>query len=100
MNAKQALREASKKIEELEDFNGRCTADIRAYNECIFRMIDGGSPCDYCMELPECGRPEKGNKGCCEWWLKDIKPDKGESYESEGVHGTGSTGGDGVEADK
>ena len=32
MNAKQALRAASKHIEELEDFNRRSSAEIKALN--------------------------------------------------------------------
>ena len=73
MNAKQSLKLASKRIEELEDFNRRCSADIKAYNQCIDSMIAGGSPCDWCEEQEECQLEAKG-KGCNGWWLKNVTP--------------------------
>lgn len=73
MNAKQAARAASKnkRIAELEDFNRRCSADIRAYVGCIISMIGGASPCAWCEEENECQLEAKGGKGCKQWWLKN-----------------------------
>ena len=68
MNAKQSLKLASKKIEELEHYNKRCVADIKAYNQVIESMIAGGSPCDWCEDRVECQLNAKG-KGCDEWML-------------------------------
>lgn len=79
MNAKQALRAASKRIEELEYYNARASADIRDYNRCIDSMIAGGSPCDWCEDLNECQLEAKG-KGCPEWMLRN--PPKEENHET------------------
>lgn len=72
MNARQAAKAAAKQIEELMDFNRRCSADIKAYNQCIDGMIAGESPCPWCMEYEECQLEAKDGKGCSEWWLKDV----------------------------
>lgn len=71
MNAKQSLRLAAKHIEELEDYNRRAAADIKAYNQCIDSMIAGGNPCEWCEDQEECQRECKG-RGCEEWWLVDL----------------------------
>lgn len=100
MNARQAAKKAAERIVELEDYNARCSADIKAYNQCIDGMIAGNSPCPWCMEYPECEREEKDSKGCNEWWLKDIDftgGDVDEVHEGEGdtqrvqVHGNVGT---------
>ena len=88
MNAKQALKKASEHIVELEDYNKRCSADIKAYNQCIDGMIAGKSPCPWCMEYPECQKDEKDAKGCGEWWLKDI------DFTQETVNGGGGDAAD------
>lgn len=76
MNAKQSLRLAAKRIEELEYFNRRSAADIKEYNNCIDRMIAGGSPCDYCEDQNECQLQAKADgKGCTEWMLHDLPQD-------------------------
>ena len=75
MNARQALKKVVERNTDLEDYNRRCSADIKAYNECIDTMIAGGSPCPWCMEYPECQLEAKDGKGCSEWWLKDITPE-------------------------
>lgn len=72
MNARQAAKAAAQRIEELENYNRRCSADIKAYNQCIDAMIVGESPCQWCMEHDECQLEAKDGKGCSEWWLKDI----------------------------
>lgn len=69
MNARQAAKAASKRIEELEHFNRLCSRDIKAYNKVIDHMIAGGSPCEFCDDKGECDKPEKG-KGCEEWMLE------------------------------
>ena len=72
MNARQAAKKAAARIVELEDYNMRCSADIKAYNQCIDGMIAGKSPCPWCMEYEECQNEGKDGKGCEQWWLKDI----------------------------
>lgn len=69
MNAKQAAREAAKRITDLEDFNRRASAEIRALNACIDSVIAGEKTyCDWCEEREECQRECKGT-GCAEWWI-------------------------------
>ena len=75
MNAKQSLKLAAKKIEELEQeikglehYKSRCVADIKAYNQVIESMIAGGNPCDWCEDRVECQLNAKG-KGCEDWML-------------------------------
>ena len=72
MNGRQAAKAAAKRIEELEDFNRRCSNDIKAYNACIDSVIAGEKCyCDWCEEAEECSQPEKKLKtGCENWWLK------------------------------
>ena len=83
MNAKQALKTATKKIEELEDYNRRASADIKAYNKVIDSMIAGGSPCDWCEDRNECQLQAKADgKGCSEWWLAFDRPDIPEGEEA------------------
>lgn len=74
MNAKQALKKVVQRNADLEDYNRRCSADIKAYNECIDTMIAGGSPCPWCEEYAECQLEEKDKKGCAQWWLKEMTP--------------------------
>ena len=85
MNQRQSLKAASKHIQELEDFNARASADIKAYNTIILCMIEGASPCGWCEERAECQLEAKDGKGCSEWWLG---------------YGTQITEGDVKEADK
>ena len=83
MNAKQALRAASKHIEELEDYNQRASAEIKHLNQCIDSVIAGEKNyCDWCEDQQECQRECKG-KGCAEWWLKMDIPDQPEKGEAE-----------------
>lgn len=71
MNARQAAKEASKRIEELERVNRLYAADVRDYNACISHMINHGSPCDYCEDRPECLSEGKNlTIGCDEWILR------------------------------
>ena len=70
VNARQAAREAAKKITELERVAALNKADIVDYNKCIEHMISGGSPCDYCEDLQECQLEAKGKTGCSEWMLR------------------------------
>ena len=72
MNAKQSLKAASKRIEELEDWNNKAKHDIKAYNACIDGVIAGKcSFCDWCEEkrLGDC---EKEDGPCETWWLADV----------------------------
>lgn len=99
MNGRQAAKAAAKRIEDLEDFNRRCVADIKAYNKCIEGMIAGKCPCDWCEEnrTSECTRDEWGNKGCEEWWLMTVLPEQPEegsdayADESTGILSAGPT---------
>ena len=90
MNARQAARAAAKRIEELEYYNLRASADIKAYNAVIDSMIAGGSPCDWCEEKQECQLQVKADgKGCSEWWLANDLPvqdqDGGDASDSENI---------------
>ena len=96
MNAKQSLRAASKRIEDLEDWNNKAKHDIKGYNACIDGVIAGQcSFCDWCEEnrLGECDKPEKGT-GCAEWWLMDnpvVKiPEEGDEADG-GTENIGKT---------
>lgn len=73
MNARQAAKAAAKRIEDLEYFNKRASADIKAYNACIDGVIAGQmSFCDWCEEHETCQQPEKKmGTGCENWWLRD-----------------------------
>ena len=74
MNAKQALKAASENIQRLEDFNLRCTNDIKGLYRCIESVIAGEKTwCELCEEQAECQRDCKGT-GCTEWWMKMDLP--------------------------
>lgn len=77
MNARQAAKAAAKRIEQLEDFNRRATADNKAYNLVIEDMIHGKSPCPWCLEFDEC---EDKTHGCENW---SLKMDHGQTAEEE-----------------
>ena len=87
MNARQAAKAASKRIEELEDWNAKASAEIKHLNQCIDSVIAGEKTyCDWCEDQEECQRECKG-KGCSEWWLMiNIPADDPEegSAEDEG----------------
>ena len=73
MNAKQALKAASKHIADLEDFNKRAVSEIKYLNKVIDSVIAGEKTyCDWCQEQDECER-EKSD-GCDNWWLKMNLP--------------------------
>lgn len=100
MNARQALKAAARHIEDLEYYNSRCKADIKAYNVIIDGLIAGNlNPCDWCDEQPDCA-PSNQGKGCREWVLRFDLPDgeKGDEEQhdgetvTEGVSLQGSTG--------
>lgn len=71
MNAKQSLKKAAARIEELEDFNRRAVAEIRGLNMVIDSVIAGEKTyCDYCEEKNECQlKARETGKGCQDWWL-------------------------------
>ena len=94
MNKRQSLKAASQKIEELENYNHRCKADITAYNVVIQALIRGESPCPWCEEYQECQLGNKDGSGCDQWWLSFTHPDVKEEPEndSEAVPVTGSDG--------
>ena len=112
MNKKQALKAAQEYIEELEetiktqaenyesiidqlgDFNRRCSADIRGYVQNTQAMIAGKSPCEFCEEhrLGECEHKDcEMGKGCDGWWLRtdmlEVSPpaEGGEANEGQGL---------------
>ena len=88
MNAKQALRAASKHIEDLEDFNRRSVSEVKYLNKVIDSVIAKEKTyCDWCEEENECQRECKGT-GCSEWWLKmnlPVLPEEGEANDSKGI---------------
>ena len=92
-------------IEQLGDFNKRCSADIRGYVQTILGMIDGKTPCESCEEkrLGECECPEKQDHGCSGWWLRtdmlEVSPPSEGSEkpdESEGILSASPTSGEGA----
>lgn len=95
MNAKQAAREAAKRIEQLEDFNRRATHEIKSLNACIDSVISGQmSFCDWCEDRNECQRECKG-VGCGEWWLAydlPAMPEEVETDDSKGILSAGPEG--------
>lgn len=109
MNAKQSLRFASKRIEELEHSIRLYVLDVRAYNKVIDCLIAGGSACGWCDDEAECDKDGKGTcRGCDEWMLRMNKGDEINGAEiklypadvdfAAGVDGTGSEiGGNGVD---
>ena len=95
MNAKQAAREAAKRIEQLEDFNKRASAEIKSLNDCIDSVISGQmSFCDWCEERNECQLQAKGT-GCELWWLAmNDRPSfkrEEEADDSKGIFSAGET---------
>ena len=73
MNSKQAWKAVRnrKRVADLEEVLTRAKRDIRDYNACIDHMIDGGSPCDFCEDKPECLLQAKiDGKGCDLWMLR------------------------------
>lgn len=92
MNAKQSLKLASARIEELEDFNRRASHEIKALNACIDSVIAGEKTyCDWCEEQNECQRECKGKAGCAEWWMMMNPPvADGEQTTSVSMTGEGS----------
>lgn len=84
MNAKQALRRVSIRLEDLEKVLARAQNDIKMYNDAIDHMIAGGSPCDYCEDQTECSLQAKADgKGCKLWWLKYNREEDAEHADNE-----------------
>lgn len=80
MNAKQAAREAAKRIAELEDFNRRASGEIKALNACIDSVIAGEKTyCDWCEDREECQlKAKETGSGCSEWWMSMQPQDRPE----------------------
>ncbi|MBO7340403.1 MAG: hypothetical protein J6U66_10105 [Lachnospiraceae bacterium] len=102
MNAKQALKKASERIQNMEHTLFCNKVDIKAYNECIMAQIDGKSPCPWCHDYEECEKEEKN--GCSEWMLRMPKFTAEEVKEaedaSERLHVEGAEGGEGTPPDQ
>lgn len=95
---KAEIKAKDAEIEQLLDFNRRCSADIKAYNDVIDGMIAGKNPCEWCDDNETCQKEEHG-KGCGEWMLtwkvqEGVTADGGDK--SEAVSGRDSE--DGKEA--
>lgn len=68
MNAKQSLKAASKRIEELEWFNKSAGATIRSLYIALDVIFSGGNVCELCEDWEECQLEcKKQGKGCPEW---------------------------------
>lgn len=68
MNAKQALKAASKRIEELEHFNRMSRATVVSLYKALDAVFSGGNVCELCEDYEECQLEVKGQgKGCPEW---------------------------------
>ena len=74
MNARQAAKAASLRIQSMEHTLTLNKADIIDYNAVIQALIAGKSPCDWCEDLQECQLDAKGKNGCSEWLLRFQRP--------------------------
>lgn len=96
MNAKQALKKASERIQNMEHTLFCNRVDIKAYNLCIMAQIEGKSPCPWCHDYETCEKKEREKKGCSEWMLAIPKFTAEEVKEaedaSEGLHVEGAEG--------
>ena len=45
--------------------------EIDLLQECMEKMIAGGSPCEYCEDFSECQMEDK-SRGCKMWWLRYL----------------------------
>jgi len=80
MNRRQAARALrrtarqtkNQRLQELEYMAALQAQDIQDYNQAIQAMIGGASPCSWCEEnrIGDCTAPERGGKGCGQWWLR------------------------------
>ena len=75
MNARQAAKAASIRIQDLERINKLYAADVKDYYECIEGTVDGESICKWCDDHEECQLQAKDGKGCKEWILKRQPPE-------------------------
>ena len=101
MNAKQALRAASKHIEDLEDYNRRASLDIKNLYFIIGKVIGDGEGyfCDWCEDAEECKNkpqwPDDSKLGCKDFWMKLNLPDQQDEGEvkddSQGILSAGPT---------
>ena len=87
MNARQAAKAASLKIQSMEHTLALNKADITDYNIVIQALIAGKSPCDWCEDLKECQLDAKGKTGCSEWLLRFQRPAPPEEVVPDGQEG-------------
>lgn len=92
MNGRQAAKAASKRIEELENFNRRSKATVKGLYECIDILLSGGNICERCEDFEECQLEAKG-KGCADWLMKDMPIEGVTADDSKGVPVVGAEGG-------
>ena len=75
MNARQALKAARKRIEELEHFNRSARATIVSLYRALDAVFSGGNVCEQCEDCEECQLEAKNEgKGCPEWSHKTPNP--------------------------
>jgi hypothetical protein len=88
MNAKQALKAASKRIEELEHFNRMSRATVVSLYKALDAVFSGGNLCELCEDYEECQlEAKKQGKGCPEWSHKSIDPSEVPEAENGPIEG-------------
>ena len=88
MNAKQALKAASKRIEELEHFNRMSRATVISLYKALDAIFSGGNVCELCEDYEECQLEAKEQgKGCPDWSPKSIDPSEVPEAENGPIEG-------------
>lgn len=73
MNAKQALKEANARIEELQSFYGMSNLTVARLYKALNVIFSNGNVCELCECYEKCQlEAKKQGKGCPEWTHRDC----------------------------